>query len=188
MGGGRQPPSPSFCMVMIEKPLPGVSESALARFAGRVRKAAQLRGRVNILLTSSRELRALNRCFRGKDAATDVLSFPALPEVAREFAGDIVISADIAASNARRYGHSASQEVKTLVLHGTLHLAGYDHERDRGEMARQEERLRAQFGLTNGLIRRTVSSRPTANDRRPTTRPKAKGQRLTAKRRRRQTR
>ncbi len=155
---------------MIEKPLPGVSESALARFAARVRKAAKLRGRFNILLTSSRELRALNRCFRGKDAATDVLSFPALPEVAREFTGDIVISADIAASNARCYGHSASQEVKTLVLHGALHLAGYDHERDRGEMARREERLRIHFGLADGLIRRTASARPVPNNRRAATR------------------
>ncbi|MGI9103565.1 MAG: rRNA maturation RNase YbeY [Terriglobales bacterium] len=156
---------------MIEKPLPGLSERTLARFADQVRKAVKLRGRVNVLLTSSRELRALNRCFRGKDAATDVLSFPALPQVRHEFAGDIVISADLCASNARRYRHPVAQEIKTLVLHGVLHLAGYDHETDGGQMARKEERLRAQFGLANGLIRRASSSRhrPTTDDRRPTT-------------------
>jgi probable rRNA maturation factor len=142
-------------MIIIRKAAPGISEQALARFAQRARKAAGLRGQVNVVLTSSRDIRALNRRFRGKDKPTDVLSFPPVPVVAEAFSGDIVISTDIACRNARLYQHAPAQEVKILILHGMLHLAGYDHESDRGEMARKEERLRRELGLSNGLIRRT---------------------------------
>jgi probable rRNA maturation factor len=142
-------------MIIIRKAAPGISEQALARFAQRARKAAGLRGQVNVVLTSSRDIRALNRRFRGKDKPTDVLSFPPLPVVADAFSGDIVISADIACRNARLYRHAPAQELKILILHGMLHLAGYDHESDGGEMARKEERLRRELGLSNGLIRRT---------------------------------
>lgn len=153
-------------MIIIRKAAPGVSEQALARFAQRARKAAGLRGQVNVVLTSSRDMRALNRRFRGKDKPTDVLSFPPLPVVAEAFSGDIVISTDIACRNARLYQHAPAQELKILILHGMLHLAGYDHESDGGEMARREERLRRELGLSNGLIRRTTDDRrPTANDR-----------------------
>ena len=93
-----------------------------------------------------RELRALNHRFRGKNKATDVLSFPSVagPESgkAKRVAGDVAISADIARENAVRLGHSAAEEVKILALHGILHLAGFDHERDNGEMARKEAELR----------------------------------------------
>jgi probable rRNA maturation factor len=142
-------------MIIIRKAAPGISEQALARFAQRARKAAGLRGQVNVVLTSSRDIRALNRRFRGKDKPTDVLSFPPVPVVAEAFSGDIVISTDIACRNARLYQHAPAQEVKILILHGMLHLAGYDHESDGGEMARKEERLRRELGLSNGLIRRT---------------------------------
>jgi probable rRNA maturation factor len=155
-------------MVIVKKALRGASEKALARFAQQARKATGLRGKVNVVLTSSRDLRALNRRFRGDDKATDVLSFPSVSRVAGEFAGDIVISAEMAARNARFYQHAPAQELKILILHGMLHLAGFDHERDRGLMARKEERLRRELGLTDGLIRRTAE-RPTANDRRPST-------------------
>lgn len=142
-------------MIIIRKAAPGISEQTLARFAQRARQAAGLRGKVNVVLTSSRDMRALNRRFRGKDEPTDVLSFPPLPVVAEAFSGDIVISTDIACRNARLYRHAPAQELKTLILHGMLHLAGYDHESDGGEMARREERLRRELGLSNGLIRRT---------------------------------
>ena len=69
-------------------------------------------------------------------------------------AGDVAISADIAAANARRLGHSAGEEIKILVLHGVLHLAGFDHETDDGKMARKEVRLRKALGLPAGLIER----------------------------------
>jgi probable rRNA maturation factor len=156
-------------MVIVKKEAPGTSQQALQRFTQRARKAAGLRGKVNVVLTSSREVRALNRRFRGQDKPTDVLSFspaPLLggadefgaghrPLATSEFSGEIVISADIAARNASIYKHPLAQEVKILILHGMLHLAGYDHESDRGQMARREERLRRELGLTDSLIRRT---------------------------------
>lgn len=153
-------------MVIVRKAAPGISAQALDRFTQRARKAAGLRGKVNVVLTSSRELRLLNRRFRGKDKPTDVLSFPPIPIVAEKFAGDIVISTDIAARNARSYQHEPSQELKILILHGIIHLAGYDHESDRGQMARLEERLRRDLGLSSGLIHRTVDRRPLTVDRR----------------------
>ena len=141
-------------MVILRKRVAELSEVALARFVRRASRAAALRGAVNVLVTSSRELRALNYRFRGKDKPTDVLSFPLVLGLAPGFAGDVAISADIAAQNARRLGHSAAQEIKILVLHGLLHLAGYDHEHDRGEMAGKEQRLRRSLDLPSGLIER----------------------------------
>jgi probable rRNA maturation factor len=133
--------------------LRGASLRALGRFVARARRVAGLQGDVHILITSSRALRQLNRQFRKKDKPTDVLSFP--PALAGGYAGDIAISAEIAVQQAQALGHSLAQELKVLMLHGILHLAGYDHETDDGEMARKEERLRRQLGLTTGLIRRT---------------------------------
>jgi len=126
---------------------------ALARFAARARRAAGVSGRVDILIASSREIQELNRQFRRKNKPTDVLSFPA-GNAARGIAGDIAISADIAAENAYRLGHEPVDELKILILHGMLHLAGYDHESDSGEMAREEERLRKELKLTDNLIAR----------------------------------
>lgn len=141
-------------MVIVQKPVGGLSEASLARFVSRAKQAVKLRGAVNVLITSSEELRALNSRFRHKDAATDVLSFPAMPGWNRQFAGDVAISADIAGHNAQRLGHSVAEEIKILILHGMLHLAGHDHESDRGEMARLEGRLRKSLGLPAGLIER----------------------------------
>lgn len=143
-------------MVIIHKPVKGVTAAALARFVTRARRAAGASGQVNVLLTSSAAMRGLNRSFRGLDKPTDVLSFPATAGTPK-LAGDVAISADIAAANARRYRHSPAQEVKILALHGILHLAGYDHERDGGEMARLEDRLRLALRLSDGLIRRSGS-------------------------------
>ncbi len=143
----------------MHKAVRGVEQAELERFAQRARRAAALGGEVNILVTMSREMRALNRRFCGVDKVTDVLSFPPPPTPARNFAGDIVISAPMAAENAQRYGHSVKEELKVLILHGMLHLAGYDHERDSGQMARTEERLRRRLGLRDGLIRRTKVTR-----------------------------
>lgn len=142
-------------MVILRKRVAGLSGPALARFATRAARAVRLRGSANVLVTTSNALRALNRRFRGKDRPTDVLSFPPVSGLSEDFAGDIAISAGIAAQNARRLGHTAAQEIKILVLHGLLHLAGYDHERDRGEMKRKEERLRRALGLPAGLIARS---------------------------------
>jgi probable rRNA maturation factor len=141
-------------MLIVRKAAPGVSSGALENFTRRARKATGLRGQVNVVLTSSRDIQKLNYRFRGKDKATDVLSFPPVQAVAAAFSGDIVISTDIAVRNARDYGHDPSHELKILILHGLLHLAGHDHETDSGQMARKEERLRRQLGLSNGLIGR----------------------------------
>jgi|SRR5579872_1406761 len=146
-------------MVIVRIPLPGVSSYALSRFAVRVRRALKLPGVVGILVTSSREMQRLNKRFRQKDKPTDVLSFPSISGFAGETPGDLAISAQIAAANARRLGHATSDEIKILILHGMLHLAGYDHERDQGEMARKEKRLRRALGLPDGLIERTARSR-----------------------------
>ncbi len=145
-------------MLIIHNAGKVASGREVARFAERARNAARLRGEVTVVLTSDREMRALNRQFRGKDKSTDVLSFPPLPNVADEFSGDIVISTEMAARNARRFGHGIAHELKVLVLHGMLHLAGYDHESDDGEMARREERLGRELGLRDGLIHRAGAS------------------------------
>jgi probable rRNA maturation factor len=148
-------------LIIVRKNVAGLSEIALARFVTRASRAARLHGAVNVLLTSNSELRALNSRFRGKDRPTDVLSFPPVFGLGNAFAGDVAISAEMAAHNARRLGHSPAEEVEILVLHGLLHLAGYDHERDHGEMARTEERLRRALHLPAGLIDR--SSQPQGN-------------------------
>jgi probable rRNA maturation factor len=141
-------------MVILKKRVAGLDEAALERFLGRARRAVGLRGKVTVLVTTNRALRGLNGRFRGKDRPTDVLSFPAEARAASDFAGDVAISAEIAAKNARRLGHAPKEEIKILALHGVLHLAGYDHERDQGEMARREEGLRKQLGLPVALIER----------------------------------
>ena len=137
--------------MILKKTVAGTSEAALTRFASRAKTAVRLRGEVAVLITGNREIQKLNREFRKKDKPTDVISFPS--EV-RGVAGDIAISVDIANRNAITLGHEASAELKVLILHGMLHLAGFDHEVDAGEMARKEARLRKQLGLPMGLIER----------------------------------
>ena len=156
-------------MVIVRKRVAGLSEIALARFVTRASRAAHLHGAVNVLLTGNRELRALNSRFRGKDRPTDVLSFPPLFGLVNAFAGDVAISAEMAAQNARLLGHSPAEEVKILALHGMLHLAGYDHERDHGEMARTEERLRKSLRLPAGLIDRSRVPKPNGRERKART-------------------
>jgi probable rRNA maturation factor len=141
-------------MVILRKRVPGVEEASLGRFVTRACRALSLRGKVNVLVTNSRELHVLNRRFLGKDKPTDVLSFPPISELPRDFAGDVAISADIASQNARALGHSVTEELKILSLHGLLHLAGYDHQRDNGRMARKEHDLRRKLGLPVALIER----------------------------------
>jgi probable rRNA maturation factor len=142
-------------LVIVRRKLSGVTGKALEAFAASAKRAAGLRGEISILVTTSDEVQQLNRHFRRKNKPTDVLSFP---NGADGLAGDIAISGDIAKDNARMLRHSALTEIKVLILHGVLHLAGHDHESDVGEMAAVESRLRARFGLPQGLIERTHSS------------------------------
>ena len=143
----------------------------------RARRAVGLRDKANVLVTSSDAMRVLNRQFRGKNKPTDVLSFPASSLLITNsqkstHAGEIAISAEIAAQNADRFGHTVAEEVKILTLHGILHLAGFDHERDNGEMARKEMKLRQALRLPVALIQRNESASPKSsknNSRVPTT-------------------
>ena len=132
------------------------------------------RGMVSIALVSDRRMRFLNREYRGKDVATDVLSFeggigrnggsrhgvtvlpvqPVPPVLPPPFLGEIVIARGVARRQARKARHSELSELKLLALHGLLHLLGYDHEQDNGAMRRMERRLRAKGGLREGLIER----------------------------------
>jgi probable rRNA maturation factor len=104
---------------------------------------------VTCLITDDRHLRRLNRQFLGKNRPTDVLSFPA------DDGGEIAISLDRAAEQASEHGHTVAEEVRILMLHGVLHLAGMDHATDSGQMARAERRWRKRLGLPCGLIERT---------------------------------
>lgn len=98
-----------------------------------------------LALVGDARIRRLNRDFRGYDKPTDVLSFAANEP---DYLGDIVISVDTANRQARRRGSHLRRELKVLALHGFLHLLGYDHESDDGEMRRVEYRLRRRFGIT----------------------------------------
>jgi probable rRNA maturation factor len=161
------------------------SARVLTRFLLEAHAAVKLRGEVSVLLTTDKAIRRLNRQFRGKDKATDVLSFPALTHISKTgnhgapahdsksgksfgelragkgaptIAGDLAVSVDTARKQAAALGHALAIEIKVLMLHGLLHLAGYDHETDEGEMARREESLRAKLRLPHGLIERTEAS------------------------------
>ncbi len=98
-----------------------------------------------VRFTGDRAIRRLNREFRGRDAATDVLSFPGGPTPEGRHLGDIAVSVPAARRQARDRGHGVERELRLLVLHGLLHCLGYDHERDGGEMARLERRLRRRW-------------------------------------------
>ena len=145
-------------LVILRKPVAQLNEAALGRFVTKACKAVKLKGSVNVVVTSSHEMRSLNKRFRDKDKPTDVLSFPPMADFADGLAGDVAISQEIAAKNARAIGHTPAEEVKILALHGVLHLAGYDHESDDGEMALIENRLRRKLGLPLGLIERSGKS------------------------------
>src|ERR1035437_3037837 len=110
----------------------------LLRFLALAQEALRLKGQVTVLLTTDAVIRRLNRQFRGKNKATDVLSFPAQGIGAEEIAGDLAISVPTALRQAIEQGHALTAEIKVLMLHGLLHLAGYDHEADIGQMARRE--------------------------------------------------
>jgi len=133
-----------------------VRSAGLARWLRQV-APARARGTVTVALVSDARVRALNRRYRGKDYPTDVLSFPAgsaahgRPD---SFLGDIVIARGVARRQARTAGHTPPAELRILALHGLLHLLGYDHERDSGQMARLERKLRRKGGLREGLIER----------------------------------
>ena len=133
------------------------SARTLARFLAAAQAAVRLRGQVTVLLTTDAAIRKLNARFRGKNKVTDVLSFPAEGLGSEGIAGDLAISVTTALGQAAEQGHALSTEIKVLILHGLLHLAGYDHEADSGQMGRRERLLRARLGLPQGLIERVAA-------------------------------
>src|SRR5579863_1435034 len=138
------------------------SRRTLAAFLRAAQAEVRLRGGVSVLLTTDRAIRKLNRHFRGIDKATDVLSFPAADAIAG-VDGDLAIGVPTALRQAAEQGHSLGIEIKILILHGLLHLAGYDHEIDDGRMARRERVLRARLGLPQGLIERSAVAKARAD-------------------------
>ena len=115
------------------------------------------RGRVfACMITDDAELKRLNKRFLGKNYATDVLSFPS--EGTDDTCGDLAISLNRAKAQAAEHSHSVENELRILMLHGALHLAGYDHETDKGEMRQTETRWRKRLGLPTGLIERTETA------------------------------
>ena len=133
-----------------------VDASGLAAFLERVARdvaPGDPRG-ATLRIVSDRRIRDLNRRFRDRDQPTDVLAFPSdplpeglLPEDEAEYLGDLVVSAETATRQAAETGVELDAELRTLALHGFLHLLGYDHEQDRGEMERLERVLRLRHGL-----------------------------------------
>jgi probable rRNA maturation factor len=139
-----------------------IQAAGLSRFLARVRRELRLgRREMTICLMNDAEIAGLNGRFRGKRKPTDVLSFPAealngngkngryphAKRAAGNYLGDIAISPAAARRNARRYGRTLEEELRVLMLHGVLHLLGYDHEADNGQMDRAETRLRRRLGL-----------------------------------------
>lgn len=157
---GRRSADTDLTVSVVDERGRPVAAPGLAAWLRRV-APARARGIVNVALVSDRRVRALNRTYRRKDYATDVLSFPnpqspSTPQssIPHRFLGDIVIARGVARRQARDARHSERTELKVLALHGLLHLLGYDHERDGGRMRRIERRLRRQGGLHEGLMER----------------------------------
>jgi len=170
-------PSPEGSSVQFRRTAPDIRLLAVKRFARKLQREIAGGRAFHTLIAGDAELRQMNRAFRGKDYATDVLSFPLAgiesggPKAARRYCngggtsvkgldqnlGDLAISIGRARAQARQFGHSVEEEVRILMLHGLLHLLGMDHESDSGRMARAERRWRLKLGLPNGVIDRVAS-------------------------------
>ena len=136
-----------------------ITLAPLRSFLKRVCQGLQLPpAEVTVCFVTDAEIARLNENFRHKRGPTDVLSFPAhrqrsrkhgkmSPEQTPLYLGDIAISPLTARRNAAKYGRTLPAELRILMLHGVLHLLGYDHETDHGQMTRLENKLRRRFGL-----------------------------------------
>jgi probable rRNA maturation factor len=177
-------PQAGFALLNLQKSY-AVRSAPLAAFVHALKRRLRL-GKVefNVCLVDDAAIRHMNWMYRGKNQATDVLSFPwmetaeagsravsAARSAARpgitNFLGDVVISVETARYNARAEGHSLRNEIRWLILHGVLHLLGYDHERDRGEMVSLELALRDQLGVGGRRNSRPVCEIPLAGSERP---------------------
>jgi probable rRNA maturation factor len=144
--------SPEGSSVLFSRCPRGLGRKRLRAFHGRLCDEVAGGAAFTCLIANDAELRRLNREFLGHDYATDVLSFPS---GGAGNLGDIAISVERAREQAEEFGHSLEDEICILMLHGTLHLMGMDHETDRGRMARQEASWRKKLGLPGSLIART---------------------------------
>lgn len=139
-------------LVLYEVKTPGLKRRELEAYARRLRDEVAGGRPFCCLVTTDGELQRMNREFLGKDYATDVLSFPSGDEAGPM--GDIAISWERVTEQASGEGHDEGTELRVLLLHGVLHLLGYDHETDRGRMKRAEVKWRKAMGLAVGLIER----------------------------------
>lgn len=126
-----------------------INTHAIALFSDAVLRYLSLRDHLGIALVTDSMIRKYNRSFLQHDRATDVIAFhygPPQPGVREgDYLGDLLISVETAAYNAKRYNLSMVRELKNLVIHGILHLMGYDHVTDHGEMRALERKLRKKF-------------------------------------------
>jgi probable rRNA maturation factor len=141
-------------LITYRRPPATLKRIRIEKFAQLAREQVARDREFHCLVTGDAELKSLNLRFRGKDKATDVLSFPSGE---KNPLGDIAISLGRARVQARERGHSIETEVCILLLHGVLHLTGMDHETDNGKMARAELRWQRKLGLPAGLIERSQS-------------------------------
>lgn len=148
-------PALLFKAVPVELRPDTKDKRALKAFASELANQIGQGRAFSCLITGDPQLRKLNREFLGHDYATDVLSFPSGD--ASEL-GDLAISAQRAQSQAEEFGHSLFDELRILMLHGVLHLAGFDHENDGGEMKRAERKWRETFDLPNTLTGRMAGA------------------------------
>jgi probable rRNA maturation factor len=123
-----------------------IATAPLRTFAGKLAEALDdHQGEFSVALVSDRKMREYNRRFRGINQATDVLSFRCEESDERpaeeNYLGDILVSVETAGRQARKDGRTLGKEIRILILHGYLHLRGYDHETDHGEMMRLQRRL-----------------------------------------------
>jgi len=146
--GAASPPPRAETEIVLANPnaYREVSRRALRAWLAEVlRELAPTADSFAARFASDRELRRLNRDYRGKDRPTDVLSFPGEASPEGRHLGDVVISVPTARRQAAEQGHAVDRELRTLLLHGVLHCLGYDHETDDGTMERLERRLRRRF-------------------------------------------
>jgi probable rRNA maturation factor len=157
-----------------------VPTASLSEFARSLKRRLRLGKKAfNVCFVDDSAIRQMNLAYRGRDQATDVLSFPwneagAAPSpeppalsglrgrgVLANFLGDVVISVETARRNAAAEGHSTLLEIRWLILHGVLHLLGYDHEHDSGEMVALELALREQLDVAGGPpeVKRKIETR-----------------------------
>jgi probable rRNA maturation factor len=148
-------PSNQICVV-FRHPSRRIRRRPLREFLADLTRLVAPGRAVTCLITTDQELRELNRKFRRRDYATDVLSFTGEPSFEPSL-GEIAISLDRAAAQAAEYGHSIEEELRILILHAILHLTGMDHEADSGDMARAEAMWRRRLGLPLGLVERAGS-------------------------------